>query len=159
MKIKQKIGTGIVLFGLILGLAGVMSAVMLPGYTAFAQEPDPCESLEGQAKADCEAGNNKEKKTCPGPGGTAIIPEDVACGDDPIENILLSVLGVLTAGVGVVAVGGIAYGAFLYTTAQSSPEQTKRAIGIITNVVVGIILYAVMFIILNFLIPGQVFQV
>lgn len=63
----------------------------------------------------------------------------------------------MTAGVGVAAVGGIAWGALLYTTAESKPEQTKKVIGIITNVVIGLVAYAVMGVLLNFVIPGGVF--
>jgi hypothetical protein len=77
--------------------------------------------------------------------------------DGVIFGILKEVLRILTAGVGVAAVGGIAWGALLYTTAESKPEQTKKAIGIITNVVIGLVAYAVMGVLLNFVIPGGVF--
>jgi hypothetical protein len=59
--------------------------------------------------------------------------------------------------VGVLGVAGIVYGAVLYTTAADKAEQTKKAIGIITNVVIGIIAYALMYLVLNFLIPGGIF--
>lgn len=73
-----------------------------------------------------------------------------------IFSLLKWVLGIMTAGVGITAVGGIAYGALLYTTAESKPEQTKKAIGIITNVVIGLVAYALMAVLLNFIIPGGV---
>ena len=56
--------------------------------------------------------------------------------------------------VGVLAVGGIVYGAVLYSSAGSSPEQIKKAREIITNVIIGLILYGLMYALVNFLIPG-----
>jgi hypothetical protein len=96
---------------------------------------------------------------------TSIIGQDI-CGVDTNSNsaqdsavwkLLVLVLKIMTAGVGVLGVGGIAYGSILYTTAGDKAEQTKKAIGIITNVVIGIIAYALMYLLLNFLIPGGVF--
>lgn len=74
-----------------------------------------------------------------------------------IWQLLMLTLKVLTAGIGIAAVGGIVYGALLYTTAEDKPEQTKKAIGIITNVVIGLVFYGLMYILLNFLIPGGIF--
>lgn len=83
-------------------------------------------------------------------------------GGDGVENsgiwgILLLAINILTAGVGIAAVGGIVYGAILYTSAGGSQEQTKKAMGIITNVVIGVLAYALMYAALNFLVPGGVF--
>ena len=74
-----------------------------------------------------------------------------------VFGILLQAINILTAGVGVAAIGGVVYGSILYTSAGGSPEQVKKAIGIITNVVIGVIAYAFMFSLLNFLIPGGLF--
>jgi len=71
--------------------------------------------------------------------------------------ILLLAINILTAGVGVVALAGIVYGSILYTSAGGSQEQVKKAMGIFTNVVIGIIAFAGMWALLNFLIPGGVF--
>ena len=65
---------------------------------------------------------------------------------------------VLTAGVGVAALGGIVYGAFLYTSAGGNPDKVKRAREIFVNVVIGVIAFAAMYALLNFLIPGGVFS-
>jgi hypothetical protein len=73
-------------------------------------------------------------------------------------SLLLTAINILTAGVGVAAIGGIIYGSILYTSAGGSPEQVKKAIGIITNVVIGVVAYALMFSLLNFLIPGGLFK-
>ncbi len=73
-------------------------------------------------------------------------------------GILLLAINILTAGIGIAAIGGIVYGAILYTSAGGSPEQVKKATTIITNVVIGVVAYALMFSGLNFLIPGGLFN-
>jgi hypothetical protein len=73
-------------------------------------------------------------------------------------SLLLMAINILTAGIGVAAVGGIVYGAVLYSSAGGSQEQVKKAIGIITNVVIGVVAYALMFSVLNFIIPGGLFN-
>jgi len=75
-----------------------------------------------------------------------------------VWGILLLAINILTAGVGVAAVGGIVYGAILYSSAGGSQEQVKKAVGVITNVVIGVVAYALMFSLLNFIIPGGLFH-
>lgn len=77
--------------------------------------------------------------------------------DSAVWKLLILVLNIMTAGVGILAVAGIVYGSVLYASAGDRAEQTKKAISIITNVVVGIIAYALMYLVLNFLIPGGIF--
>jgi amino acid transporter len=73
-------------------------------------------------------------------------------------GLLVFAIKIMTAGVGILAVGGIAWGAILYASASDSAEQTKKAKDIIRNVVIGVICYALMYLVLNFLIPGGVFS-
>jgi len=86
-------------------------------------------------------------------GGDAKTTETSA-----IWGVLLIVLNIMTAGVGILAVGGIVYGAILYASAGDKAEQTKKAVGVITNVVIGVAAYGLMFLLLNFLVPGGVFK-
>jgi hypothetical protein len=78
--------------------------------------------------------------------------------DNGIWGLLLIALNVMTAGVGVLAVGGIVYGAILYTSAEDKADQVKKATDIITNVIIGLVAFALMWAGLNFLIPGGVFS-
>ncbi len=83
-------------------------------------------------------------------------------GDGAIENtglwfVLKFAIQLMTGLVAVAALGGLVYGAMLYTAAGPNVEQVKKARGIFVNVVIGIIAYALMFAGLNFLIPGGVF--
>lgn len=77
--------------------------------------------------------------------------------DNGVWGLLLIVLNIMTAGVGIVAVGGIVYGSILYASAGGSTDQVKKAIGIIRNVVIGLIAFLGMYAFLNFLIPGGIF--
>ncbi|MFZ1301904.1 MAG: hypothetical protein WAQ27_05020 [Candidatus Microsaccharimonas sp.] len=94
---------------------------------------------------------------------TALIDcSNVNTDADGVENtgvwsILLTIINILTAGVGVIALGGIVYGSILYTSAGGNQEQVKKAMGIFSNVVIGVVAFAGMWALLNFIIPGGVF--
>lgn len=93
----------------------------------------------------------------------AILPSSV-CGtadqpstpDTGVMGLLKWVLRILTALVGVAAVAGMIWAGILYTSAGGSMEQVKKAKTIIIDIVIGIIAYALMFLLLNWLIPGGV---
>ena len=74
-----------------------------------------------------------------------------------VWGLLLLVINILTAGVGVLAVAGIVYGSILYTSAGDSSEKVSKAREVIRNVVIGILAYALMYAVLNFIIPGGLF--
>lgn len=81
--------------------------------------------------------------------------------DDSIENsgvwgILRITLNIMAAGVGVAAVGGLVFAGVLYASAGDKQEQVKKAIGVITNVVIGLVLFAIMYIAVNYLVPGGI---
>ena len=75
-----------------------------------------------------------------------------------IWALLNLVLMTMTAGVAILGVGGIAAAAFIYITAEGSSERVQKAKTMIFNVVIGLILYAAMFSLLNFFIPGGLFS-
>ncbi|UTX51362.1 hypothetical protein KI440_00115 [Candidatus Saccharibacteria bacterium TM7i] len=139
MKIKQKINRfAVKSLAITIALTGIMAISVFQGAYVSAQE------------------------TCGGQE-TAII----SCGDDDgkggveksaIWSLLLMAITILTAGVGVAALGGIVWGAVLYTSAGGNPEQVKKAVGIFTNVAIGVIAFAGMYVLLNFIIPGGIFN-
>lgn len=103
-----------------------------------------------------------------GNNGCGVDTAIISCGNvdtdkEGVENtglwsLLLTTINILTAGVGVLALGGIVYGAILYTSAGGSPEQVKKARTIFTNVVIGVVAFAGMYALLNFIVPGGVFN-
>ena len=135
MNVKQTVKT------LLIGLS------LLAGFT-FTMTPTPTFALGANG---CET-------------ETAIIKcTNVDQSQKGVENTglwgnLVGAIKFLSIGVGVAAVGGIVYAAILYTSAGGNAEQVKKAMGMITNTVIGVIAYALMFSLLNFLIPGGLFR-
>ncbi|MBC7764470.1 hypothetical protein H7Y29_02020 [Microbacteriaceae bacterium] len=70
--------------------------------------------------------------------------------------LLIWVLNILTAGVGIAAVGALIYAGILYASAGGGSEQIVKSKKIITDTVIGIITYALMFLVINWLVPGGV---
>lgn len=139
MQIKQTVRN-------LLLAAGIMCTVVaLSATAAFAAPPSsPGNNGCGVDTAIIKCDPNTTTK-----GGTT---------GNGIWALLIIAINILSAGVGIAAVGGIVYGSILYTTAGGSSEQTKKAIDFIRNVVIGVIAYAVMFALLNFIIPGGLFD-
>lgn len=79
-------------------------------------------------------------------------------GDNQILNVLGTILNWLAVGVSVAVLIGIVYGAVMYASAGGNEAQTKKAIGIIRNAIIALILYFAMWAILQYLIPGGVFS-
>jgi hypothetical protein len=142
MKIKQTLKQLMVGAFLIAGLTLATTAT-----TAAAATTDTCTA---SATQDCCGGVKTSIIQCK-QSGTGTTK------DTGIWGVLLLAINILTAGVGVAAIGGVVYGAILYTSAGGSQEQVKKAMGVITNVVIGVVAYALMFSLLNFLIPGGLF--
>jgi hypothetical protein len=107
--------------------------------------------------------------------------KQVTCGDDQVAvgvaingsncidkgstvdtNVIIvwasSIIKFFTVGVGVAATGGVVYGGFLYLTAQGNSGKTQKGVATIINALIGIVLYALAFAIINYLIPGGVLQ-
>lgn len=89
---------------------------------------------------------------------TSVIMVNCEDDDSGVWQLLIITLNILTAGVGIAAVGGIVWGALKYASAKENADQVKQAKDIIKNVVIGILLYAGMYLMINFLIPGGLFS-
>lgn len=77
--------------------------------------------------------------------------------DSGVWQLLIITLNILTAGVGIAAVGGMVYAAILYAAARQHADQVKKAKDIILNIMIGLVAYAGMYLIINFLVPGGLF--
>ncbi|NTW61883.1 hypothetical protein HGB25_00485 [Candidatus Saccharibacteria bacterium] len=91
--------------------------------------------------------------SCPQGGGKGAGVEDSG-----IWGLLLVVINIFTVGIGVAAIGGVLYGAFVYTTSSGSPDKAKQAKVIIANTVVGLVVYALLYSFLNYIVPGGLFK-
>lgn len=146
MKIKQTITTMILAVGFVTG-AGLFTQ------SAYAAPENPNQADYQDAKAE---------KQCGGAPTSIITCEETDQGTGTTDNgawyLLILALQIMTAGVGILAVGGIAYGAALYASSSDKPEQAKQGMTFIKNVVIGLAAYGLMYVILNFLIPGGIFN-
>jgi len=133
MKIKQKVT--LYIGSLVLVAAASLAVLVSP--------------INVEAQNTC-GGVDTSIISCPDSDGTKVE-------ESGVWFLLVLVINILTAGVGVAALAGIVYGAVLYTSAGGNPEQVKKAMGIITNVVIGVIAFAGMYTLVNFLIPGGLF--
>jgi len=82
--------------------------------------------------------------------------QDCIAKDQVLMFWIKGILQFLATGVGVAVVGGIVWGGILFMTARDNASQTQKAVYIITNAVVGLILFIMLYAIMNFLIPGGI---
>lgn len=75
-------------------------------------------------------------------------------GEDGVTMILNIVKDIFSVLVAIAAVGGIIYGSILYTTAGGSSENTKKGMTIIKDTIIGVIVYVLMYVLLDFVLPG-----
>lgn len=91
-------------------------------------------------------------------GTTPTFFEWGCTGGDTITSVLIQILNWLAVGVTLAVIGGVIYGAIMYTTAGGNPQQTQKAMGIIRNAFIALVMYFAMWALLNWLVPGGVFN-
>lgn len=128
-----------------------------PLSTGFTQAGD----LNGDAGQCGEAKTNLITCDCNGQqntqaSGSAKADNSKCSGVQVLAQILKIVLFVLTILVGVAAVGGIAYSAILYASAEDNASNTSKAKEYIRNIVIGLFAYGLMVAIIGWLVPGSV---
>ena len=153
-KIKNIIIVGLVLMSFFTSFQSVFSL----NYT-FAKEVvqdsngnyvDPSD-VKSKSDSNSNSDSKKNKDTPSADAKTAILPSDWK-----IEDILNMVLVVVTTGVGIAAVGSIVFAGVLYITARDNAAQVSKAKTMITNTIIGIIAYILMWAFLEWIIPGGI---
>lgn len=105
-------------------------------------------------------------KQC-GKGDSTYIPViDLGCqgnsyhGDElnPIMDLLFALLRFITVGVGILAIGSMIVAGIQFMTSQGEPAATAKAIGRIANTVAALFLYLITWALLNWLVPGGIFN-
>lgn len=122
-----------------------------------------CQAGKDQAVTDGkQSGNNNNNQSgstgsakCGG-AKTEFVSCDEEAGIGAIASIIKTIITIVTVLIGVIATGGITYGAILYASARDNQGQVQEAIGIIRNVAIGLILYGFTVAIINWLVPGGV---
>ena len=95
--------------------------------------------------------------SCGGVETSIISCEEGEENGEAIWAILGMVVNILTAGIGILAVLGIVISGYQYMTAAGDPGKMAQAKNRIFQVVIGLLIYAVMWSVIEFLIPGGLF--
>ena len=120
----------------IVAAMGIYYVILAP-FTARALE---CAALP---KSICDAADKKAGSS------------DVS--NTAIWKLLLWTLNIMIALVGLAATGAIIYAGILYSSAGGNADMIAKAKKIIMNTVIGIVAFALMYLGLNWLIPGGIF--
>jgi hypothetical protein len=132
--------------------------ITVPGSDSRSDQ-EICKSNGGAKVVPTASTGDTSAPTC------AVLPQDICNaattkGTDVKKTgvylLLVWVLNIMTAGVGIAAVGALVYAGVLYASAEGKSDQVAKAKQIITNTVVGIVVYALMFLVVNWLVPGGV---
>lgn len=110
--------------------------------------------------ANC-ADNEQEVSLPVDQGGTRCVPINERSTDitqNPIFFYLRAFLIFIAGGVGLAVTGGIVGGSYLYISARGNAGQAQKGQDMIVNSVIGLLLFIFMYAILQFLIPGGIFQ-
>jgi hypothetical protein len=87
-------------------------------------------------------------------GGTRTdIKENVG-----ISCLFITVINFMSVAVGLAVVGGVTVGGIMYSTSGGSPGKTQQGVKIIVNSLIGLVLWLLLWAIIQFLIPGGVFK-
>lgn len=89
--------------------------------------------------------------SCNNSGGEVVDVKDSA-----VWQLIKIAINILTGGVMIAALGGLIYASVLYTSSGANPETRKKSMSIMTNIVIGIVTYALMWALLNFILPGGI---
>ncbi len=116
-------------------------------------------SGHGAVSIKCKTPSASSGGTIDGCGSiqTSIIKCDTSK-DNPILSIVLQVVNFLAVGVGIAVAGGITWGGFLYTQANGNSGKTQEAVTVITNSIIGLLAFIFMYAIINWLVPGGLFN-
>lgn len=77
--------------------------------------------------------------------------------DSGLMGLLEIVINIMAISVGVLAVGTLVFAGVMYASAGDSQDQVQKAKGMIRNTIIGLVLFAGMYSIIEFLVPGGVF--
>ena len=96
------------------------------------------------------------------PGGSTSTPPKMNVltwcegkeGEESVKCVLNLIINIMTYGIGVLGVVGIVLSGIQYITSQGDPAKMTKAKNRIIQVVIGLVIYAVMYAALMFLVPG-----
>ena len=112
--------------------------------------------IKGYADTKTPAGSADTSTGCGNVETTYIKCDDR--GEGPIVNLLLQLINFLAVGVGIAVVGGITWGGMLYASSNGDSTKAKQGITTIVNAVIGLLVFMFLYALINFLVPGGLFN-
>lgn len=86
------------------------------------------------------------------------VGNDGPAKNGPILDLLFSFIKFLSAGVGIIIVGSIILAGIQYSASEGKPDATQAAKNRIQNAFIGLIVYIFAFSLVQFLVPGGLFN-
>lgn len=77
---------------------------------------------------------------------------------NPIFHLILVGINLMSVALGLAVAFFIIWGAMLYTSSNGEAAKAQKGISYITNAVLALVLFAAMYSVANFLIPGGIFN-
>lgn len=108
--------------------------------------PPPTPDGPGGSGNEGPPGDNKENCTS--------ILTWIPCGEEGVWQILQLVLNIMTFGIGILATIGLVISGIQWMTATDMEDRIVKAKSRIVNIVIGLIMWALMWLVLTWLIPG-----
>lgn len=72
------------------------------------------------------------------------------------NDIISTVFRLLSSLVAIAVVGGIAWGAFLYSSSSGEPAKAQQGISYVVNSVIGLLFFIILYALSNWLVPGGI---
>jgi cytochrome bd-type quinol oxidase subunit 2 len=82
------------------------------------------------------------------------VPTDIELKQNDFRSAMVNILNYVLTFVGLIAVAMLIYGGFVYLTSSGNEEQTRKAKSIILYAIIGIIVIALSFVIVNTIISA-----
>lgn len=142
-------------------IAGTGSGMSYRIVCTSPDEPyNPCSEASYNAE-ECRKQRERQRGVvdCPEEGDCAKRTSFEFCGKNTavgMECLVQDVLRFMSILVGILVVGGVIVGGIVYSTSQGNPGQTQKGITIIANSIIGLVIYLLMFVVINWLLPGSV---
>ena len=110
--------------------------------------------------ANCKTSDGKDGvQTALSVGGTSCVPiNGSGIQGNPIFIYITGILKVVAGLAGIATVGGFAWGGILYITARANAGQVEKGKNVMINSAIGLLMFIFMYAILQFLVPGGIFQ-
>jgi hypothetical protein len=128
-------------------------ALLLISCAAYAA-PQGVYAAPQPVKCDKSTGLNCEDSAAKAAGKSC--DQNASC--KKIYDYLIKAADLLSALVGVVAVGMIIFGGIEFSSSGGDPQKVASAKGHITNAVIALVAFLFLFAFLNFIIPGGLFN-